>query len=75
MNDKEIQFMGSQAEQKTQFTGIGEKPGDENMKHLRTDALETLRSKLRRLIADNAENMDEIAEKFAKEYKYSFSAI
>lgn len=29
------------------------------MKHLRTDALETLRSKLRRLIADDAENMDE----------------
>lgn len=29
------------------------------MKHLRTDTLEALRSKLRRLIADDAENMDE----------------
>ncbi len=29
------------------------------MKHLKTDASETLRSKLRRLIADDAENMDE----------------
>ncbi|MDE7312977.1 MAG: leucine-rich repeat domain-containing protein [Eubacterium sp.] len=29
------------------------------MKHLRTDASEALRSKLRRLIADDAENMDE----------------
>ena len=29
------------------------------MKHLRTDALETLRLKLRSLITDDAENMDE----------------